>query len=73
MHVLQELIGAVDEVEESSRTTPTEETRRMPSTRTVVVAPTTPRDLDTSQDRLANLKRELAAKLSNAARDENRS
>ena len=29
-----------------------------------------PRDLDSSQDRLANLKRELAAKLSNAARDE---
>jgi hypothetical protein len=72
MHLLQEVMGTIDEAEASTLTTPYDETRRVvPSQPTVVSTPATPRDLDASQDRLANLKRELAAKLSNAARDEN--
>ena len=73
IHVLHELIGAFDECEASTATTPTEEIRRiLPHRPAVAASPPAPRDLDASQDRLANLKRELAAKLSNAAKDENR-
>jgi hypothetical protein len=43
---------------------------RTPVERTAATSTPAPRDLDASQDRLANLKRQLAAKLSHATKDD---
>jgi hypothetical protein len=69
---LQECIEAVESAEQEQRAMQSARPSQQTTSRPTSVPPPTAAggDLDTSQDRLANLKRELAAKLSKAKREQ---
>ncbi len=67
---LQDLMNSAEPLESTEVPTPNAEEGGVVSSRPSPGASSaTPGDLDTSQDRLKNLKRELAAKLSNVSKE----